>query len=41
MINVPDKTPQTPLESIAIGVALSDSARMASAIPGASRSITR
>src|SRR6185369_3795947 len=38
-ISVPERTPQTPREIIAIGVTFNDSARIASAIPGASRSI--
>src|ERR1051325_5827160 len=33
IINVPERTPETPRESIAIGVDFSDSARIASAIP--------
>src|SRR5215212_3562076 len=40
-INVPEQTPHTPLDNIAIGVAFSDCARIASAMPGASRSMTR
>ena len=39
-INVPERMPQTPREIMAIGVCLSVSLRMASARPGASRSIT-
>ena len=40
-ISVPDRIPQTPREIMAIGVFLKVSMRIASARPGASRSITR